>query len=126
MKHPALICSHLCHQPRFYSGSWDRTSSLAEEEVEFQDLVQEVKPETSLVELKLLPSGLQYVLLNGDRETPVIISDKLSNDETRRLVATLEKYRSIIGYFLKDLKGISLSLCTHHIPMEPSSYISCF
>jgi hypothetical protein len=48
----------------------------------------------------------------------MIISDKLCNDETRRLVATLEKYRSVIGYSLKDLKGISLSLCTHHIPME--------
>jgi hypothetical protein len=56
--------------------------SLAEEEAEFQDLEQEVKPETSLVELKQLPPGLQYVFLNGDRETPVIISDKLSNDET--------------------------------------------
>jgi hypothetical protein len=48
----------------------------------------------------------------------VIISDKLSSDETRRLVATLEKYRSVIGYSLKDLKGISLSLYTHRIPME--------
>jgi hypothetical protein len=48
----------------------------------------------------------------------VIISDKLSNDETRRLVATLEKYRSVIDHSLKDLKTISLSLCTHHIPME--------
>jgi hypothetical protein len=48
----------------------------------------------------------------------VIISDKLSNDETRSLVATPEKYRSVIGYSLKDLKVISLSLCTHHIPME--------
>jgi hypothetical protein len=48
----------------------------------------------------------------------VIISDKLSNDETRRLVVTLEKYRSVIGYSLKDLKGISPSLCSHHIPME--------
>jgi hypothetical protein len=56
--------------------------------------------------------------MNGDHETPVIISDKLSNDETRSLVATLEKYRSVIGYSLKDLKGISPSLCTHHVPME--------
>jgi hypothetical protein len=65
-----------------------------------------------------LPPGLQYIFLNGDHKTPVIISDKLSNDETQRLVATLEKYQSIIGYSLKDLKGISLSLCTHCIPME--------
>jgi hypothetical protein len=77
-----------------------------------------VKPETSPVELKQLPPGLQYVFLNSDCETPVIISDKLSNAETRRLVATLEKYRSVISYSLKDQKGISLSLCTHCIPME--------
>jgi hypothetical protein len=92
--------------------------NLAEEEAKFQDLEQVVKPKTSPVELKQLPLGLQYVFLNGDHETPVIISDKLSNDETRRLVATLEKYRSVIGYSIKDLKGISLSLCTHRIPME--------
>jgi hypothetical protein len=48
----------------------------------------------------------------------VIISDKLSNDKTRRLVATLENYWSFIGYSLKDLKGISPSIYTHHIPME--------
>jgi hypothetical protein len=48
----------------------------------------------------------------------VIISNKLSNDETQRLVATLEKYRSVIGYSLKDLKGISSSHCTHRIPMQ--------
>jgi hypothetical protein len=38
--------------------------------------------------------------------------------ETQRLVAKIEKYQSVIGYSLKDLKGISLSLCTHHIPMD--------
>jgi hypothetical protein len=48
----------------------------------------------------------------------VIISDNLSNDKTRMLVATLEQYRSVIGYSLKDLKEISLSLCTHRIPTE--------
>jgi hypothetical protein len=84
--------------------------SLVEEEAEFQDLEQEVKPETSPVELKQLPPGLQYVFLNGDHKTLVIISDKLSNNETQRLVATMEKYRSVIGYSLKDLKGISPSL----------------
>jgi hypothetical protein len=55
--------------------------------------------------------------LNGDRVTLGIISDKLSDNETGRLVATLEKYQLVIGYSLKDMKGISLSLCTHRIPM---------
>jgi hypothetical protein len=79
---------------------------------------QEAKPETSPIQLKQLPPGLQYVFLNGNRETLVIISDKLSANEIGRLVATLEKYQLVIGYSLKDLKGISLSLCTHRIPME--------
>jgi hypothetical protein len=92
--------------------------SLAEEEVVFQDLEPEAKPETSPIELKQLPPGLKYVFLNGDRETPVIISDTLSDNETGRLVTIVEKYRSVIGYSLKDLKGISPSLCTHCIPME--------
>jgi hypothetical protein len=43
---------------------------------------EEVKPKTSPIELKQLPPGLQYVFLNSDCETLVIISDKLSNDET--------------------------------------------
>jgi hypothetical protein len=94
------------------------TTSVCRRRDRFQDLEQEVKPKTSHVELKQLPLGLQYVFLNGDHETSVIISDKLSNDESRRLVATLEKYRSVISYSLKDLKGISPSLYTHRIPME--------
>jgi hypothetical protein len=81
-------------------------------------LEQEINPESPPVELKQLPPGLQYVFLNGNRETLVIISDKLSHEETQKLVATLEMYQSVIGYSLKDLKGISLSLCTHRIPMD--------
>jgi hypothetical protein len=46
------------------------------------------------------------------------MSDKLSHQETQKLVANLEKYHSVIGYSLKYLKGISPSLCTHRIPMD--------
>jgi hypothetical protein len=81
-------------------------------------LEQEINPETPPIELKQLPPRLQYVFLKGDRETLVIINDKFSHEETQKLVATLEKYRSVIDYSLNDLKGISLSLCTHCIPMD--------
>jgi hypothetical protein len=33
----------------------------------------------------------------------------------------LEKHRSIFGYSLQDLKGISLTLHTHRIPIDPDS-----
>jgi hypothetical protein len=70
--------------------------------------------------LKPLPSGLKYAFLNNDRESPVIISDKLSKDETLRLLTVLEKHRSAFGYSLEDLKGISHVLCTHCIPIDPT------
>ena len=49
----------------------------------------------------------------------MIISDKLSYDETQKLVTILEIHRSVIGYSLQDLKGISPTLCTHCIPIKP-------
>jgi len=82
-------------------------------------LDKEEIPQPPLPELKPLPPGLKYAFLHDNRATPVVISDKLTESETRRLVAVLEKYRSVIGYSLQDLKGISPNLCTHRIPMEP-------
>ena len=57
--------------------------------------------------LKPLPLGLKYAFLNNDRESAVIISDKISKDETLWLLTILEKHRSAFGYSLEDLKGIS-------------------
>ena len=70
--------------------------------------------------LKPLPSGLKYAFLNNDRESPIIISNKLSKDETLWLLTVLEKHRSAFGYSLEDLKGISTTLCTHRIPIDPA------
>jgi hypothetical protein len=50
----------------------------------------------------------------------VIISDKLSKDETLCLLNILEKHRSALGYSLEYLKGISPALCTHRIPIDPA------
>jgi hypothetical protein len=62
-----------------------------------------------------LPSGHKYAFLNNDQNSPVIISDKLSQEESLRLITVLEKHRAAFGYSLHDFKGISLVLCTHHI-----------
>ena len=70
--------------------------------------------------LKPLPLGLKYAFLNNDRESPVIISDKLSKDETLWLLTILEKHCSAFDYLLEDLKGISPALCTHRIPIDPA------
>ena len=51
----------------------------------------------------------------------MIISDKLSQKESLRLITVLEKHRSAFGYSHQDLKGISPALCTHCIPIDPNS-----
>jgi hypothetical protein len=62
----------------------------------------------------------RYAFLNGDTETPVIISDKLSDEEMTKLITILEKHTAVFDYSLQDLKGISPTLCTHCIPIDPS------
>ena len=65
------------------------------------ELPETEKPSQPPIELKPLPSGHRYAFLNSDVE------------ETHKLIAILEKHRSVLGYTLQDLKGISPALCTH-------------
>ena len=60
------------------------------------------------------------LFLNDNTKTPVIISDKLSNEEIAKLIAILEKHRAVFGYSLQDLKGISPTVCTHRILIDPT------
>jgi hypothetical protein len=78
-----------------------------------------LEPPKPPIELKYLSSGLKYAFLNDDPDSPMIISDKLSQEESLRLITVLEKYRAAFGYSLQDLKGISPVLCTHRIPTDP-------
>ena len=84
------------------------------------ELPTQEQPIRQPIELKPLPSGLRYAFLNDNTETPVIISDKLSDEETTKLIAVLEKHRAVFGYSLQDLKGISPTLCTHRILIDPT------
>ena len=61
------------------------------------ELLEPPKPN---IELKPLPSGLRYAFLNNDQDSPVIISDKLSQEESLCLITVVEKYCSAFGYSL--------------------------
>ena len=80
-----------------------------------------LEPPKPTIELKPLPSGLRYAFLNNDQDSHMIISDILSQEESLRLITILEKHHSAFGYSLQDLKGISLALCTHCIPIDTNS-----
>jgi hypothetical protein len=57
-----------------------------EELVEPIELDKSEQPPVSSIELKPLPPSLKYVFLNNNRETLVIISHKLSQEETHKLI----------------------------------------
>jgi len=52
------------------------------------------------MDLKPLPSGLRYAFLGDDPESPIIISDKLTQEQTLCLMIVLEKYHLAFGYSL--------------------------
>ena len=82
----------------------ERESDDFDEEEDSDDKTLEIseleKPTWPLVELKPLPSRLTYVFLNSDVEWQTFISDKLSKEETAKLIAILEKHRPVFGYAL--------------------------
>ncbi|XP_035836039.1 uncharacterized protein LOC118484175 [Helianthus annuus] len=70
------------------------------------------------LELKVLPSHLEYAFLGEGSEFPVIISSKLEEGEKGRLLEVLRVNREAIAWRLSDIKGISPAYCTHRILME--------
>jgi hypothetical protein len=50
------------------------------------ELLELPKP---FIELKPLPSGLRYAFLNNDHDSPMIISDKLSQEEYLHLLSII-------------------------------------
>ncbi|GJS50695.1 reverse transcriptase domain-containing protein [Tanacetum coccineum] len=69
-------------------------------------------------ELKNLPQHLEYAYLHGDKSFPIIISSELSENEKTSLLQVLERRKGAIAWKMSDIKGISLSYCTHKILME--------
>jgi hypothetical protein len=59
-------------------------------------------------ELKPLPSGLRYAFLNNDQNSPIIISDKLSREESLRLITVLESIVLLLAIHSKTFKELVL------------------
>ena len=75
---------------------------IEEEEnpIDSEPLDELLEPPKPTIELKPLPFGLRYAFLDNGQDSPVIISDKLSKEESLRLLTILEKHRSAFGYSL--------------------------
>ena len=74
--------------------------------------------------LKELPSHLKYAFLELEKTKPVIISAALTENEEQKLLKIVRKYKEAIAWSIKDLKGISPSICMHKILLEDNENTS--
>ncbi|XP_040375287.1 uncharacterized protein LOC121053035 [Rosa chinensis] len=70
------------------------------------------------IELKLLPSHLKYVYIDDACTLPLIISSSLSQVQESMLLEVLRKHKGAFGWSISDIKGLSPTICMHHIYME--------
>nr|GEW28042.1 reverse transcriptase domain-containing protein [Tanacetum cinerariifolium] len=70
------------------------------------------------LELKDLPSHLEYSYLEGVDKLPIIIAKDLKDDEKEALLKVLKSHKRAIAWKITDIKGIDPRFCTHKILME--------
>ncbi|GKD08416.1 reverse transcriptase domain-containing protein [Tanacetum coccineum] len=70
------------------------------------------------LELKDLPSHLEYAYLEENDKLPVIIAKGLKEDEKDALLKVLKSHKWAITWKITGIKGIDPCFCTHKILME--------
>ncbi|GJR22458.1 reverse transcriptase domain-containing protein [Tanacetum coccineum] len=98
----------------------DPSSPLLPKEIKAVELKNEKSSvdEPPELELKDLPSHLEYAFLEGTYKLPIIIAKNLKDKEKERLIKVLKSYKQAISWKLFDIKGIDPQFCTHKILME--------
>ncbi|GJT32745.1 reverse transcriptase domain-containing protein [Tanacetum coccineum] len=98
----------------------DPSSPLPPKELHFEELkmIKSSIDDPPKLELKDLPSHLEYAFLEGTDKVPVIISKELKYKEKAALLKVLKSYKWAIAWKISDIKGIDPSFCTHEILME--------
>nr|GFD13750.1 reverse transcriptase domain-containing protein [Tanacetum cinerariifolium] len=71
------------------------------------------------VELKDLPTYLEYAFLEGDDKFPVIIAKYLSVEEKTALITVLKSHKRAIAWKLSDIKGIDLEFFQNQRRVNP-------
>ncbi|GJW57469.1 hypothetical protein Tco_0104200 [Tanacetum coccineum] len=73
------------------------------------------------LELKDLPSHLEYAFLEGDDKLPVIIANNLKDEDKTALIKVLKSHKHAIVWKISDIKGIDPQFCTHKILMKENA-----
>nr|GEU54261.1 reverse transcriptase domain-containing protein [Tanacetum cinerariifolium] len=70
------------------------------------------------LELKELPSHLEYVFFEDSNKLAVIIAKNLKDVEREALINVLKSHKRAIAWKISDIKGIDPRFCTHKILIE--------
>ncbi|XP_040955911.1 uncharacterized protein [Gossypium hirsutum] len=73
------------------------------------------------LELKELPENLKYIYLGENQALPLIVVNALTESQESKLLRVLREHKEAFGWTLADIKGLSTTLCTHKIALEPDS-----
>ena len=84
-------------------------------------LTGEEKKEPQQLELKPLPVELKYAFLEENKQCPVVISSLLTTSQEHNLLHLLKMNKQALGWKISNLKGISPTICTHHVYLEEES-----
>nr|GEV40590.1 DNA-directed DNA polymerase [Tanacetum cinerariifolium] len=115
------------NQTTRYSSTYDDmlVNQIDVIDVVRKDYAQEmlVKAKSSIeeppeLELKDLPSHLEYAYLEGVDKLPVINAKDLKVDKKEALLKVLKSHKRAIAWKITDIKGIDPRFCTHKILME--------
>ncbi|XP_050217423.1 uncharacterized protein LOC126668261 [Mercurialis annua] len=117
---------HEVSKVTFHSDELDNEYS-DEDELNTETLITNVgvTPPSSQVppqvEMKPLPPHLRYTFVGENETLPIIISDKLSKDQERRVVQVVKEHVLAIGWQISDIRGISPQIVMHKIHLEDES-----
>ncbi|GJR43335.1 hypothetical protein Tco_1311438 [Tanacetum coccineum] len=98
----------------------DPSSPLPPKELNFEELktIKSSIDDPLELELKDLPSHLEYTFLEGTDKLPAIISKELKDEEKAALLKVLKSHKWAIAWKISDIKGIDPHFYTHKILME--------
>ncbi|GJZ81439.1 reverse transcriptase domain-containing protein [Tanacetum coccineum] len=98
----------------------DQSSPLPPKELHFEEIktIKSSIDDPPELELKDLPSHLEYAFLEGTDKLPVIISKDLKDEEKAAILKVLKSHKQVIAWKISYIKGIGPSFYTHKILME--------
>nr|GEY48069.1 reverse transcriptase domain-containing protein [Tanacetum cinerariifolium] len=113
------------NQTMRYSSMYDDNSEETKSEFCKEPIVESSSPTLTPfgekppeLELKELPSHLEYAFLEESDKLPVIIAKDLKDVEKEALIKVLKSYKRAIAWKISNIKGIDLRFCTRKVLME--------